>query len=159
MDKKATLNRVIPTMTFESTNPEFTSLKDLRGKNVVLYFYPKDSTPGCTREANDFKANIKAFAKLNTVVVGVSRDSIKSHHNFINKFDLPFDLISDPDETVCQCFDVVQLKKLYGREYMGIVRSTVLIGEDGKLKQEWRNIKVKGHVDSILEHLKAKLQD
>lgn len=153
MDKKATPNRVIPAMTFESTNPNFTNLKQLRGKNVVLYFYPKDNTPGCTTEANDFKANIKSFEKLNTVIVGVSRDSIKSHHNFINKFDLPFDLISDPDETVCTCFDVVQLKKLYGREYMGIVRSTFLIGEDGKLIQEWRNIKVKGHVDRILEYI------
>ncbi len=150
---QAQLNHTVPDLTFESTQADISNFKSLRGKKVVLYFYPKDNTPGCTTEANDFKAAHKQLLKLNAVVIGVSRDSIKTHQNFIKKFDLPFALISDKDETICRCFDIIQLKKLYGREYMGIVRSTFILDEDGKVCHEWRGVKVKGHVDKVIATL------
>ncbi len=155
MTKIAELNRVVPAQSFTSTDDTISDFKSLRGKNIVLYFYPKDNTPGCTTESNDFKAAFAKFKKLNTIILGVSRDSIASHHKFIDKFDFPFALISDPDEVLCRCFDVIKLKKLYGREYMGVDRSTFIIDEKGKLKHEWRKIKVKGHVDEVLETLKS----
>lgn len=155
MDKKATLKRVIPALKFESTDNTISDFKSLRGQRIVLYFYPKDNTPGCTREANDFKDAYKQLKKLNTVVLGVSRDSIKSHINFIDKFDLPFALISDPDEIVCKAFDVIQMKKLYGREYLGVERSTFLIDETGKLQQEWRKVKVKDHVAEVIAAIES----
>ncbi|MDF1655109.1 MAG: peroxiredoxin [Coxiellaceae bacterium] len=155
MTKSAELNRVVPAQTFESTDPSITNFKSLRGKNIVLYFYPKDNTPGCTTEANDFKAAINQLKKLNTVVLGVSRDSLASHHKFTDKFTLPFALISDPEEKLCRCFDVIKPKKLYGKEYIGIERSTFIIDEKGKLKKEWRKVKVKQHVEEILEYIKS----
>ncbi len=155
MDKKATLKSVIPALKFESTDTNINDFKSLRGQRIVLYFYPKDNTPGCTRESNDFKEAHQQLKKLNTIVLGVSRDSIKSHNNFIEKFDLPFALISDPDETVCKAFDVIQMKKLYGREYMGIERSTFLIDEKGKLQQEWRKVKVKDHVTEVIAAIES----
>ena len=150
---QAQLNHSVPDITFESTQAELCNFKSLHGKKIVLYFYPKDNTPGCTTQANDFKAAHEQLLKLNTVVIGVSRDSIKTHHNFIKKFDLPFALISDKDETVCRCFDVIQLKKLYGKEYMGIVRSTFILDENGKISHEWRGVKVKGHIEEVLSAL------
>ena len=137
-----------------ATGDKEISLKDMAGKKVVLYFYPKDSTPGCTTEGQDFRDAKAKFNRQNTVILGVSRDSMKRHENFKAKQEFNFDLLSDEDESLCKQFDVIKLKKLYGREYMGIDRSTFLIGEDGKLLEEWRGVKVKGHVDEVLEACK-----
>lgn len=130
-------------------------LSELKGKQVVLYFYPKDSTPGCTTEGQGFRDKIDDFANANTLVFGVSRDGIKSHENFKAKQCFPFELISDKDEAVCQLFDVIKLKKLYGKEYMGVDRSTFLIDAQGVLRQEWRGVKVPGHVDAVLAAAQA----
>ena len=127
------------------------ALKDLKGRNVVLYFYPKDMTPGCTTEAEGFRDAIKDFEKANTVVIGVSKDSVKRHDNFKAKHDLPFTLISDEGGKICEAYGVWQIKKNYGREYMGIVRSTFLIDEKGKIAKIWSNLRVRGHVDKVLE--------
>lgn len=131
------------------------SLKDLKGKKVVLYFYPKDDTPGCTTEAQGFRDAIKDFAKLGAEIVGVSKDSVKRHDNFKAKHDLPFALISDEDGTICEAYGVWQEKKNYGKTYMGIVRTTFLIDEKGKVAEVWRNLRVKGHVEKVLEAAKA----
>ena len=131
------------------TNNYNFSNKDFIGKNLVIYFYPKDSTPGCTVEGQDFRDNFKAFKKLNTEILGVSRDSIKSHENFKSKQAFPFELLSDPDEEMCKAFDVMKMK-----EYLGIDRSTFLIDANGKVVKEWRSVKVKGHVQEVLEMAK-----
>ena len=149
------LNRVVGDFVADATGDQKIRLKDLRGKNVVIYFYPKDSTPGCTTEGRDFSALHGRFKRANTVILGVSRDSIASHEKFKEKQGFPFDLLSDPDEKVCKKFDVIQEKTLYGRKFMGVVRSTFLIDADGKLRQEWRNVKVKGHAEEVLEAVKA----
>lgn len=135
--------------------PNTVTLSELEGKNVVIYFYPKDSTPGCTTEGQNFRDLYEAFQKLDTVIFGVSRESIKSHENFKAKQDFPFELISDPDELLCQLFDVIKLKKLYGKEYMGIERSTFLIDKKGVLRQEWRKVKVDGHAAEVLDAVKS----
>jgi len=129
-------------------------LENLRGKNIVLYFYPKDSTPGCTTEGQDFRDAKAAFSRHNTMIFGISRDSIKRHENFKAKQEFNFDLLADEDETVCRQFDVIKLKKLYGKEYMGIERSTFLIDSNGVLQHEWRKVKVSGHVDDVLKAVK-----
>jgi len=144
------LNRKIPAFKAESTGGEF-RLSDYKGKNVVIYFYPRDNTSGCTREGQDFRDNYAKFRRNKTVVVGVSRDSLKSHENFRAKQDFPFDLISDPDETLCRLFDVIREKNMYGRKVMGIERSTFLIDGKGILRGEWRKVKVAGHVEEVLE--------
>jgi peroxiredoxin Q/BCP len=149
------LNRVVGDFSADATGDQKIRLKDLRGKNVVIYFYPKDSTPGCTTEGRDFSALHGKFKRANTVIFGVSRDSIASHEKFKEKQGFPFDLLSDPDEKVCKKFDVIQEKTLYGRKFMGVVRSTFLIDADGKLRREWRNVKVKGHTEEVLEAVKA----
>jgi thioredoxin-dependent peroxiredoxin len=149
------IGKPVPDFTAMATSDQEVSLKALKGKNIVIYFYPKDSTPGCTTEGQDFRDNYSEFQKLNTEIFGVSRDSLKSHENFKTKQAFPFELISDPDEQLCKLFDVIKLKKLYGREYMGIERSTFLIDSKGKLAEEWRKLKVKGHVDQVLEAVKA----
>ena len=138
-----------------ATGEHAVSLKDFVGKKVVLYFYPKDSTPGCTTEGQDFRDAKGKFTRQNTVILGASRDSIKRHENFIAKQKFNFDLLSDEDESLCKQFDVIKLKKNYGREYMGIERSTFLIDEEGKLIEEWRGVRVKGHVDEVLAACKA----
>ena len=145
-----TVGKKIKNFSRPSTGDKTISLKELVGKKVVLYFYPKDSTPGCTTEGQDFRDAKAKFTRQNTVILGVSRDSLKRHENFKNKQAFNFDLLSDEDESLCKQFDVIKLKKLYGREYLGIDRSTFLIGEDGKLLEEWRGVKVKGHVDEVL---------
>ena len=132
------------------TNNKNFSNKDFIGKKLVIYFYPKDSTPGCTTQGQDFKDNFKAFKKLNTEILGISRDSIKSHENFKLKQSFPFELLSDPDEEMCKAFDVMKMKSMYGRQYMGIDRSTFLIDEKGKIVKEWRSVKVRGHVEEVL---------
>jgi thioredoxin-dependent peroxiredoxin len=134
----------------QATSGQTFSLAALKGKQVVIYFYPKDSTPGCTTEGQGFRDHYAAFKAANTEVFGVSRDSVKSHENFKAKQEFPFELISDKDEAVCQLFDVIKLKKLYGQEYLGVDRSTFLIDKDGVLRQEWRGVKVPGHVDAVL---------
>jgi len=145
------MNRVVKDFKCASTGDAEMRLKDLRGKNVVLYFYPKDNTPGCTLEGQDFRDLHAKFRRRNTVVFGVSRDSLASHEKFRAKQKFPFDLLSDPDETLCRQFDVIQEKSLYGRKFMGVVRSTFLIDADGKLRGEWRNVKVKGHAQAVLD--------
>jgi peroxiredoxin Q/BCP len=126
-------------------------LASLKGQWVVVYFYPRDSTPGCTSEARDFRDLYLQFQQRRAQVIGVSRDSVKSHANFTAKQQLPFALIADPDETWCQAFDVIHEKMLYGKRYMGVVRSTFLINPEGKLVQEWRNVKIAGHAQSVLD--------
>ena len=148
------LNRVIADFSADATRNKKVRLKEHRGQNVVLYFYPKDSTPGCTTEGRDFSALHAKFRRRNTVIYGVSRDSMASHEKFRDKQGFKFDLISDPDERLCKKFDVVREKTLYGRKFMGVVRSTFLIDANGKLRREWRNVKVKGHAEEVLEALK-----
>lgn len=145
----------IPNLTVATTQNEALKLRGLKGKNLVLYFYPKDNTPGCTTEGQNFRDNYKTFQKLNTEILGVSRESIRTHQNFINKQSFPFDLISDPDETLCNAFDVIKEKNMYGKTYMGIERSTFIFDDKGKLRHEIRKVKVKGHIDEVLELVKA----
>jgi len=130
-------------------------LVDLKGKTVVLYFYPKDSTPGCTTEAEDFRDRIADFERAGAAIVGASKDSIKRHDNFKAKHDLPFPLISDEGGSLCEDYGVWKKKKLYGREFMGIERTTFLIDGDGVVRQVWRKVKVKGHADAVLEAVQA----
>jgi peroxiredoxin Q/BCP len=148
------INRVVGDFKAMATRNKTIRLKDLRGQNVVVYFYPKDSTPGCTLEGQDFRDLHTKFRRQKTVVLGVSRDSLASHEKFRDKQQFPFDLISDPDEALCKHFDVIHEKTLYGRKFMGIVRSTFLIDTDGKLREEWRKVKVKGHADEVLDAVK-----
>lgn len=129
-------------------------LKDYKGKKVVIYFYPKDSTPGCTTESIEFNESLAKFKKLNTEIIGVSRDSLKSHDKFICKYDLKFPLLSDEDESVCKMFDVIKEKTLYGKKFMGIERSTFIIDEDQKLAAEFRKVKAQGHAQEILDYIK-----
>ena len=138
-----------------ATSEQTVKLSALKGKQVVIYFYPKDSTPGCTTEGQGFRDHYAEFQAANTEVFGVSRDSLKSHENFKAKQGFPFELLSDKDEALCQLFDVIKLKKLYGKEYMGVDRSTFLIDKDGVLRHEWRGVKVPGHVEAVLEQAKA----
>ena len=146
-----------PVSDFEiaATGEQTVRLSALKGKQVVIYFYPKDSTPGCTTEGQGFRDHYAEFQAANTEVFGVSRDSLKSHENFKAKQGFPFELLSDKDEALCQLFDVIKLKKLYGKEYMGVDRSTFLIDKDGVLRHEWRGVKVPGHVEAVLEHARA----
>lgn len=131
-------------------------LADYQGKsNLVIYFYPKDSTPGCTTEGQNFRDLYPEFQQHDTDILGVSKDSMKRHENFKKKQGFPFELISDEDETVCKIFDVIQLKKTFGKEYMGIVRSTFLINKEGILIKEWRGVRVKGHVEDVLQTVKS----
>ncbi len=149
------LNRVVKNFKASATRNRSIDLKQLRGQNVVIYFYPKDSTPGCTLEGRDFTALHAKFRRQKTLIFGVSRESLTSHEKFRDKQGFPFDLISDPDEVLCKHFDVIHEKSLYGRKFMGIVRSTFLIDAAGKLRNEWRKVKVKGHADAVLEAVKA----
>jgi peroxiredoxin Q/BCP len=128
-------------------------LSDLKGRKVVLYFYPKDNTPGCTTEGADFAASHAKFRKAGAEIFGVSRDSLKSHGNFKAKMDFPFELISDPDEALCQRFGVMKMKNMYGKQVRGIERSTFVIDETGKLAREWRGVKVPGHVSQVLDYV------
>ncbi len=134
---------------------EAATLADYAGQWLVLYFYPKDSTPGCTTEGLDFNALLPKFKKLGATVLGVSRDSVKSHDNFCAKQGFRFPLVSDADEALCKAFDVIHEKNMYGRKVLGVVRSTFLISPDGRIAQEWRGVKVAGHAEAVLEALKA----
>ena len=148
------MNRVVADFGCDATGDQKIRLKDLRGKHVVLYFYPKDSTPGCTQEGRDFTELHASFKRQKAVILGVSRDSVASHEKFKAKQKFPFELLSDPDEKLCKKFDVIKEKSLYGRKFMGIERSTFLIDADGKLREEWRKVKVKGHAAEVLERVK-----
>ncbi len=148
------MNRVVADFKAAATGDQTIRLKDLRGKKVVLYFYPKDATPGCTTEGQDFRDLHAKFKRANTVILGASRDSVASHEKFKAKQSFPFELLSDPDEKLCKQFDVIKEKNMYGRKVMGIERSTFLIDEDGKLRAEWRKVKVKGHAQEVLDAVK-----
>lgn len=143
-----------PDFTLNANNGETVTLSDFRGKNVVLYFYPKDMTPGCTTEACDFRDQYENFQAVNAVILGVSPDPVDRHVKFVEKYGLPFLLLADPDHQVAEAYDVWKLKKNYGKEYMGIERSTFLIDKEGKIVREWRKVKVKGHVEEALEYLR-----
>ncbi len=145
----------LPALTLQTTPDQMLKLNSIKKKNIVIYFYPKDSTPGCTTEGQNFRDLYSEFQALDTIVLGVSRDSIKSHQKFKEKQQFPFELVSDPEEKLCKAFDVIKLKKLYGREYMGIERSTFLFDKKGKLVKEWRKLRVKGHVDLVLTAAKS----
>lgn len=145
------IGKKVPSFSAAATGDKTVSLDDFKGKNLVIYFYPKDSTPGCTLEGQNFRDQYAAFQQANTDILGVSRDSLKAHENFRAKQSFPFDLLSDADEALCKLFDVIHEKNMYGRKVMGIVRSTFLIDGDGILRAEWRKVRVKGHVDEVLE--------
>jgi len=151
----AKLNRKVKNLSAPMTSDAKFQLKDYLGKNVIIYFYPKDATPGCTLEGQDFRDSKAKFTRQDTVIFGISKDSIKSHEKFKEKQKFNFELISDENEKICQYFDVIKEKNMYGKKYLGIERSTFLIGKDAKLKQEWRKVKVKGHVDEVLNAVKA----
>lgn len=138
-----------------ATGDKTISLQDFRGHTLVLYFYPKDHTPGCTREGQEFRDAYPAFQAAGAAIVGVSRDSVKTHENFRSKQSFPFDLISDTDEILCRRFDVIKEKNMYGRKVMGVERSTFLIDDEGVLRKEWRKVRVPGHVDAVLEAVRA----
>ncbi|AHL74907.1 peroxiredoxin [Stutzerimonas stutzeri] len=149
------IDRSVPAFLAQATSDTQVSPETLKGKQVVLYFYPKDNTPGCTTEGQGFRDLHSAFNEANTQVFGVSRDSLRTHENFKAKQGFPFELISDKDEQLCQLFDVIKLKKLYGKEYLGVDRSTFLIDRDGVLRQAWRGVKVPGHVEAVLQAAQA----
>ena len=150
-----TLGQPVTDFTAQATSNTQVKLSTMKGQKVVLYFYPKDNTPGCTSESEVFRDLQEQFHASDTVIFGVSRDSMKSHDNFRAKLDLPFELISDADEELCKLFDVIKLKKLYGKEYMGIERSTFLIDREGILQHEWRKVRIKGHVQDVLQAAEA----
>ncbi|NHA14717.1 peroxiredoxin [Thioalkalivibrio sp. XN279] len=151
----AVIGKKVPTFKLPVTGDKALGLGDFKGRKLVIYFYPKDDTPGCTTEGQGFRDHYKAFQKAGAEIVGVSRDSVASHEKFKAKYEFPFDLISDPDEKLCAMFDVMKEKNMYGRKSMGVERSTFLIDEKGVLRQEWRKVKVPGHVEAVLEAVKA----
>ncbi len=153
--KTATVGKKVPAFKLPATSDTQVQMTKLKGKKVILYFYPKDSTPGCTKEGEAFRDNYKKFKRQGAEIFGVSRDSLKSHEKFKEKYKFPFELISDEDETLCQIFDVIKEKNMYGKKMMGIVRSTFVIDETGKLVKEWRKVKVPGHVDEVLDFVKG----
>lgn len=147
---KVSVGKVVPDFTVPATGNRTLTLKSLRGQNVVIYFYPKDATPGCTTEGCEFTDLHARFRKRNTVILGVSRDSLASHEKFKAKYEFPFDLLSDGDEALCQLFDVIKEKNMYGKQVLGVERSTFLIDADGKLRREWRKVSAKGHAAEVL---------
>lgn len=152
------VGRLAPDFTLPANNGENISLADFKGKNVVLYFYPKDMTPGCTTQACDFRDHYESFADVNAVILGVSPDPIERHHKFIDKYDLPFLLLADVEHEAAEKYGVWKLKKNFGKEYMGIERSTFIIDKEGVLVKEWRKVKVKGHVEEALTYIKENLE-
>ena len=151
---KVKIGKKIPSFSMILDDGSELKSKDFNGKNIVIYFYPKDSTPGCTKEGEDFRDLHEEFIKSNAQIYGVSRDSVASHQKFKAKYKFPFHLISDEDESLCKIFDVIKEKNMYGRKYMGIERSTFLINDKGRLLSEWRKVKVKGHAQEVLDTLR-----
>ena len=152
---KVEIGQPIPDRNVEATDDHVFRLTELKGKNVVLYFYPKDNTPGCTTEGQDFRDHYDEFEALNAVVLGISRDDLKSHESFKSKQCFPFDLIADTGGALCAAFDVIREKTLYGKKSLGIERSTFIFDENGTLRQEYRKVKVENHVLTILKDLRA----
>jgi len=144
------LNQVIQDFSLPATSGKTFQLSEYQGKNIVLYFYPKDATPGCTTEGQQFRDAYSAFQTANTEIFGISRDSLKSHESFKAKFSFPFELLSDSEELACNLFNVIKMKNMYGKQVRGIERSTFLIDATGKLRQEWRAVKVANHVETVL---------
>ncbi|MDM5328516.1 thioredoxin-dependent thiol peroxidase [Neobacillus sp. CF12] len=151
------LGNQAPDFELLASNGEKVKLSDFKGKNVVLYFYPKDMTPGCTTQACDFRDFHQNFAELDCIIIGISPDPIEKHEKFIDKYKLPFLLLFDEDHRVSDLYEVWRLKKNFGKEYMGIERSTFVIDKDGKIAKEWRKVKVKGHVEEALQYVKENL--
>lgn len=151
---KVKTGKKVPDFKLPATGEKTIALSELKGKNVVLYFYPKDSTPGCTIEGQNFRDSIKKFKAKNTVILGVSRDTVTSHEKFKRNECFPFDLLSDTGEKLCNIFDVIKEKNMYGKKVMGIERSTFLIDEEGVLRQEWRKVKIEGHAEEVLNAVK-----
>ncbi|MSP33414.1 MAG: thioredoxin-dependent thiol peroxidase [Rickettsiales bacterium] len=151
---KIEVGKNAPAFTLPTESGEVISLSDLKGKNIVLYFYPKDDTPGCTIEAQDFTKKLPEFEALDTIILGVSKDNIKSHCKFIEKYALKITLLADESQKTCQDYDVIKEKSMLGKKYIGIERSTFLINKIGKLNKIWRGVKVNGHVEEVLEAIK-----
>lgn len=149
------INHPAPAFSLPATGDQNIDLASLKGSHVVLYFYPRDATPGCTLEGQDFTAMYPQFVAAGAQILGVSRDSIRKHENFKSKFNFPFELLADEAETACKAYDVIREKKLYGKPYIGIDRSTFLIDADGVLRQQWRGVKVKGHAAEVLAAVQA----
>ncbi len=147
------INAPVPDFEAASTAESGFKLSDQLGKKVLIYFYPRDNTPGCTQEGKDFRDHFDQFSTHNTLIVGVSRDSVKVHQGFKSKHEFPFELLSDKEETLCQLFDVIKMKNMYGKQVRGIERSTFLIDEKGVLIKEWRKVKVKTHIEEVLQAL------
>jgi peroxiredoxin Q/BCP len=154
-DSPSVVNKTVPPISAPMTGDKTFELADYKGKNIVLYFYPKDNTPGCTAESMEFRDQYAEFQKANTEIFGLSRDSVRSHEGFKAKLGMPFQLISDPDETICNMFNVMKMKNMYGKQVRGIERSTFVIDGTGKVVKEWRGVKVSGHVSEVLEFVKA----
>jgi len=148
------IGQAVPNFSATATGDKTIQLSDCQGKYVVLYFYPRDNTPGCTTEGKDFRDHISEFDALNSVILGVSRDTVRVHEGFKSKQEFPFDLLSDKDEILCELFDVIKMKMMYGKESRGIERSTFLIDPEGVLVHEWRKVKVKVHIEEVLQVLK-----
>lgn len=155
MKQTVTIGKTVPDINLHITGDKVVSLSSYLGKPLVLYFYPRASTPGCTQEGLDFSAAINKFRRQSCVVLGASRDSLKRQENFKARQEFPFQLISDTEEELCKLFDVIKMKNMYGKQVRGIERSTFLLDRDGRLFQEWRKIKLKGHVDEVLEAVKT----
>lgn len=149
------LNEPVPDFSAQATNGLTVNLSNLAGKTLVLYFYPKDNTPGCTTQGQGFRDLYPEFQAAGAIVFGISKDSLRTHENFREKHQFPFDLISDPDETLCRQFDVIRMKQMYGKQYEGIERSTFLIDGQGVLRQQWRKVKVPGHAEEVLKAAQA----
>jgi len=154
-ERPSILNMTVPDFSAKITGTSPFQLSQYQGKNLVLYFYPKDNTPGCTTESLQFRELYPKFQQAGTEIIGISRDSIRSHDGFKSKLELPFELISDSDETVCTMFDVIVMKSMYGKKVRGIERSTFVIDAAGKIVKEWRGVKVPGHVDDVLEFVQS----
>lgn len=151
----AVVGKKVPAFKLPATGDQQLGLADFKGRKLVLYFYPKDDTPGCTTEGQGFRDHYSAFLKAGAEIVGVSRDSVASHEKFKAKYEFPFELIADTDQTLCAIFNVMREKNMYGRKVMGVERSTFLIDDKGVLREEWRKVKVPGHVEAVLEAVKA----
>lgn len=153
------VGKAAPDFTLQNQEGENISLSDFKGQNVVLYFYPKDMTPGCTTQACDFRDNYDAFKDLNTVIIGISPDPIERHQKFIDKHDLPFQLLADTEQEVAKQYDVWKLKKMFGKEFYGIERSTFILDKEGIIQKEYRKVRVKGHIEETLNFVKENLAE
>jgi peroxiredoxin Q/BCP len=155
MQNKTEINQTVPDFELPATSSINFKLSNYLGKNVIIYFYPKDNTPGCTTQGIQFRDYYEKFKELNTEIFGVSRDSVKSHENFKAKFTFPFDLLADTEEIACTLFAVMKMKSMYGKQVRGIERSTFIIDKNGELIQEWRGVKVEGHAEAVLSFIKS----